>query len=151
MALSYNLGYQESISVHPTRRQIFAGKPYSIFPNIWEWLILRDTSKVNSCHYHHGQGRKDVRLIIIWFSKERNRLVIYISLLCTYRSHFFHQQASPSYLQIEPEMKAGRIFWSSLFWPQFALCTESYRFHIRNSPAQYIDTIPHICHGRHGR
>ena len=39
MALSYNLGYQESISVHPTRRQNFAGKPYSIFPNIWEWLI----------------------------------------------------------------------------------------------------------------
>ena len=39
MALSYNLGYQESISVHPTRRQIFAGNPYSTFPNIWEWLI----------------------------------------------------------------------------------------------------------------
>ena len=39
MALSYNLGNQESISVHPTRRQIFAGKPYSTFPNIWEWLI----------------------------------------------------------------------------------------------------------------
>ena len=40
MALSYNLGYQESISVHLTRRQIFAGKPYLTFPNIWEWLIL---------------------------------------------------------------------------------------------------------------
>ena len=39
MALSYNFGYQESISVHPTRRQIFAGKPDSTFPNIWEWLI----------------------------------------------------------------------------------------------------------------
>ena len=39
MALSYNLGYQESISVHPTRRQIFAGKPYLTFPNIWEWVI----------------------------------------------------------------------------------------------------------------
>ena len=25
--------------MHPTRRQIFAGKPYSPFPNIWEWLI----------------------------------------------------------------------------------------------------------------
>ena len=32
MALSYNLGYQESISVHPTRRQISAGKPDSTFP-----------------------------------------------------------------------------------------------------------------------
>ena len=41
MALSYNLGYQESISVHPTRPQIFAGKPYSTFPNIWEWLIYQ--------------------------------------------------------------------------------------------------------------
>ena len=39
MALSYNLGYQESISVHPTRRQNFAGKVYSNFPNIWEWLV----------------------------------------------------------------------------------------------------------------
>ena len=33
----YNI--QESISVHPTRRQNFAGKVYSIFPNIWEWVI----------------------------------------------------------------------------------------------------------------
>ena len=41
MAFSYSLGYQESISVHPTRRQIFAGKPDSTFPNIWEWLISR--------------------------------------------------------------------------------------------------------------
>ena len=39
MALSYNLGYQESISVHLTRRQNFAGKVYSNFPNIWEWVI----------------------------------------------------------------------------------------------------------------
>ena len=42
MALSYNLGYQESISVHPTRRQNFAGKVYLNFPNIWEWLIYRN-------------------------------------------------------------------------------------------------------------
>ena len=39
MALSYNLGYQESISVHPTRSQIFAGIPESTFPNIWQWLL----------------------------------------------------------------------------------------------------------------
>ena len=39
MALSYKLGYQEGISVHPTRRQIFAGKPYSTLWNIWEWVI----------------------------------------------------------------------------------------------------------------
>ena len=40
MALSYNLGYQESISVPPTSRQNFAGKVYSNFPNIWEWVVL---------------------------------------------------------------------------------------------------------------
>ena len=40
MTLSYNLAYQEIILVHPTRRQIFAGKPYSTFWNIWEWVIL---------------------------------------------------------------------------------------------------------------
>ena len=49
MELSYNLGYQESISVHLTRRQIFAGKPYSTFPNIWEWLL-------RNSHLHVGPG-----------------------------------------------------------------------------------------------
>ena len=44
MALSYNLGYQEITSVHPTRRQIFAGKPDSTFLNIWEWLVHSCTS-----------------------------------------------------------------------------------------------------------
>ena len=37
--LSYNLAYQEIISVHPTRRQIFAGKTDSTFWNIWQWVI----------------------------------------------------------------------------------------------------------------
>ena len=41
MVLSYNLAYQEINSVHPTRRQILAGKPYSTFWNIWEWVIYR--------------------------------------------------------------------------------------------------------------
>ena len=39
MTLSYNLAYQEIILVHPTRHQIFAGKPYSTFHNIWDLLI----------------------------------------------------------------------------------------------------------------
>ena len=39
MALSYNLAYQEIISVNPTRRQIFAGKTDSTFPNNWQWVI----------------------------------------------------------------------------------------------------------------
>ena len=45
MTLSYNLAYQEIILVHPTRRQIFAGKPYSTFWNIWDLLI--DLSRVD--------------------------------------------------------------------------------------------------------
>ena len=32
MALSYNLGYQESILVHPTRRPIFAGNHTRLSP-----------------------------------------------------------------------------------------------------------------------
>ena len=39
MTLSYDLAYQEIILVHPTRRQIFAGKPYSTFCNIRDLLI----------------------------------------------------------------------------------------------------------------
>ena len=59
MALSYSLGYQESISVHPTRRQNFAGKPYSNFPNIWEWLVnsaKRSATSISDsifCSYIH--------------------------------------------------------------------------------------------------
>ena len=41
MALSYNLAYQEIISVHPTRRQIFADKSDSVFWNIWQWVIYK--------------------------------------------------------------------------------------------------------------
>ena len=67
MALSYNLGYQEIILVHPTRRQIFAGKPYSTFWNIWEWVVFSiygnfDATKPNiwdcsaHCTLHHGKS-----------------------------------------------------------------------------------------------
>ena len=48
MALSYNLGYQEIISVHPTSGQIFAGNPDSTFPNIWQWVI--SISFINPSH-----------------------------------------------------------------------------------------------------
>ena len=41
MALSYNLAYHEIISVHPTRRQIFAGKSDSTFWNIWQWVTRK--------------------------------------------------------------------------------------------------------------
>ena len=39
MTLIYNLAYQEIISVHPTRRQIFAGKSDSTFWIIWHWVL----------------------------------------------------------------------------------------------------------------
>ena len=46
MALSYNLVYQEIISVHPTRRQNFAGKTDSTFWNIWQWVIYENNFHV---------------------------------------------------------------------------------------------------------
>ena len=51
MTLSYNLAYQEIILVHPTRRQIFLGKPYSTFWNIWD-LLLEPCSNIcrHVCH-----------------------------------------------------------------------------------------------------
>ena len=63
MALSYNLGYQESISVHPTRRQNFAGKPYSNFPNIWEWLIY---TLHNITEYLRGNIATFFSLLLTW-------------------------------------------------------------------------------------
>ena len=56
MALSYNLGYQESISVHPTRRQNFAGKVYSNFLNIWEWLVYRVIISKVGCQLWRWEG-----------------------------------------------------------------------------------------------
>ena len=61
MALSYNLGYQESISVHPTRRQIFAGKPYSTFPNIWKWLISE-----NSIENRFEIYTVQIKVVYVW-------------------------------------------------------------------------------------
>ena len=84
MALSYNLGYQESISVHPTRRQNFAGKVYSNFPNIWEWLIYaRRIWKISclcfSCYQTNpseylkssmssSSAYKHISVFFLWFS-----------------------------------------------------------------------------------
>ena len=39
MTLSYHLGYLETILVHPTRRQSFAGKTDSTFYNIRDLVI----------------------------------------------------------------------------------------------------------------
>ena len=71
MALSYNLGYQESISVHPTRRQNFAGKPYSNFPNIWEWLLYALTMIfTTTAVYPLGEKlwgcRRSTALYLLW-------------------------------------------------------------------------------------
>ena len=40
MTLSYHLGYLETILVHPTRRQSFAGKSDSTFYNIWDLVVI---------------------------------------------------------------------------------------------------------------
>ena len=67
MTLSYNLAYQEIILVHPTRRQIFAGKPYSTFWNIWDlfmysivhlikmWKMLFEISTHSLCNAQFHQ------------------------------------------------------------------------------------------------
>ena len=43
MTLSYHLGCVETIFVHPTRRQNYAGKLHSTFYNIWDlvnaWIL----------------------------------------------------------------------------------------------------------------
>ena len=39
-ALSVNLSYLETILVHPTRRQSFAGKLHSTLRNIWDFVIF---------------------------------------------------------------------------------------------------------------
>ena len=45
MTLSYHLGYLETILVHPTRRQSFAGKLDSTFYNIWDLVITGELGK----------------------------------------------------------------------------------------------------------
>ena len=84
MALSYNLGYQESISVHPTRRQIFAGKTDSTFPNIWQWVVCASsevfldqmTSLVPRLNELHSE------LVVCTFSMLWVGIFLAISLLC---------------------------------------------------------------------
>ena len=45
--LSYHLSSLETILVHPTRRQSFAGKLHSTFCNIWDLVISRNTKNSN--------------------------------------------------------------------------------------------------------
>ena len=40
MTLSYNLAYQETILVHPTRHQIFAGKPCNASGGLVSWFVF---------------------------------------------------------------------------------------------------------------
>ena len=115
MALSYNLGYQESISVHPTRRQIFAGKSDSTFWNIWEWVIS-STHLVNMCfkqrkekekksgryvnikYFHENEGFSCNRL---WFVRKRGipRIDLVFASLSTAWS--------------SPRVRANSFFFSS--------------------------------------
>ena len=45
--LSYHLSSLETMLVHPTRRQSFAGKLHSTFCNIWDLVISRNTKNSN--------------------------------------------------------------------------------------------------------
>ena len=46
MTLTYHLSYLETILVHPTRRQSFAGKLHSTFRNIWAFVVFRPNDAV---------------------------------------------------------------------------------------------------------
>ena len=51
------MAYQEISLEHPKRRQIFAGKPYSTFWNIWDLLILKlGVSKPEIKFQEHKKG-----------------------------------------------------------------------------------------------
>ena len=58
MALSYNLAYQEIISVNPTRRQIFAGKSDSTFWNILQWVISNGLASESWSRFHFVTSTK---------------------------------------------------------------------------------------------
>ena len=59
MTVSYNLAYQEIIFVHPTRRQIFVGKPYFLTLLYFlehlrpSHIYLMFTIRVGIVSYHH--------------------------------------------------------------------------------------------------
>ena len=84
MALSYNLGYQESISVHPTRRQNFAGKVYSNFPNIWEWLICSSAA----CFPGSGLNEEPGKMEEPGLNFCRARFAIVSSTCCNFFAFF---------------------------------------------------------------
>ena len=87
MALSYNLAYQEIISVHPTKRQIFAGKSDSAFWNIWEWVIMKtgaNFSLSKTKYYEFAilhasslqplEGSRGKRCIKKWFCQAKKKM-----------------------------------------------------------------------------
>ena len=52
--------------VHPTRRQIFAGKSDSTFSKIWDLLISGKSAKIESLHLHRYAGMQDFQSIRNW-------------------------------------------------------------------------------------
>ena len=65
------LVYQEIISVHPTRRQIFAGKTDLTFPNIWQWVICTFIHSNNAYHKSH-QSYIGTSRNIFWKKRRRS-------------------------------------------------------------------------------
>ena len=52
--------------LHPTRRQIFAGKSDSTFYNIWDLFISGKSAKVESLHLHRDAGIQYFQSIRDW-------------------------------------------------------------------------------------
>ena len=97
MTLSYNLAYQEIISVHPTKRQIFAGKSDSAFWNIWEWVIMKtgaNFSLSKTKYYEFAilhasslqplEGSRGKRCIKKWFCQAKKKDESTFVLKCCY-------------------------------------------------------------------
>ena len=99
MALSYNLAYQEIISVHPTRRQIFAGKTDSTFWNIWQWVVYRPLYQYSSYNLCRSHGVIFEKLAIA----ELEEVIDFTGCLkpCHYKKYSFLGDPSPSNFKSE--------------------------------------------------
>ena len=113
MALSYNLGYHESISVHPTRRQIFAGKPYSTFPNIWQRLIS-SFPRMTTSQLALGEltrPRKAVELWLLWCYF----LISKIDNATTFGWGSYQAEEVKGHLGEQPERQLQQKSWERYF------------------------------------
>ena len=138
MALSFNLGYQESISVHPTKRQNFAGKVYSNFPNIWEWLI----SYIVKIQIHHDVYCLNV---LSWHLNIRN--ISYPLTLSTFRIiTSWKKQSSLSNFQSSPSKVLSG--WTDYLYCKIGSKRILYRKHLKEASRPGV-TSPSLVNMHH--